>query len=378
MNYVFALLTLFSLYAHAQSDLNDKSVAISGFGTLSALSLESNDRFLSTYQTDKARELNYTLGSLLGINVTTELNSQSRLVLQTVMQGAHDNFAPTLDLAFLDIEVAKNLHLLGGRLVAPVWMFSEEQSVGYSQLWLRPPVLLYRNIPFRNMDGLGARYNYAIGSTVLKLQVFGGNGRFRRTYSPTGASFTNDVKMSDVLAAEVRIENEPGLAIRFGYIQAHNFINTSVELNGVVPAGPLGSINARLNRATDIRSTHLYSLGVTGQWKSLKFVSEAVQAESKSPALEKYLADYFTLGYELGHWTPHLTASWAWNGRGTFYDTFERDGSLTGSEIVFAGLNYEGLENVVLKAGGGQTIEHFTGRKSNTFSQYIAAINVIF
>ena len=56
----------------------------------------------------------------------------------------------------------------------------------------------------------------------------------------------------------------------------------------------------------------------------------------------------------------------------------ERDGTLTGSEIVFVGLNYEGLENVVLKIGGGQTVEHFTGRKNNTFSQYIAAINVIF
>ncbi len=379
MRFIVLALALSVFHANATSQFSaGKSFAISGFGTIGATDIESNDRYLTDYDTDQKNDLSYTRKSLLGLNITSELNETARLVLQTIMQGADSDFQPKLDLAFLKWEAFSNFSFLAGRLVSPTWMFSEEQSIGYTNLWLEPPNLLYSMVPFRNIDGGGIRFNQAISSTLLKLQVVGGSGRYSSTDHPTGSTLTTNIKLSDILAAELRVERGPALSLRLGYVQAHVLFDTSVELNGVIPAGPLGSINARLNTPGEIHGAHMYSLGANGQLSSLIYAAEAVQIESKSSMLEMYRADYFTLGYELGAWTPHFTASWLWGSRGGFFQTHELDGFRTGTESFTAGLNYTGLDNIVLKVGANSTTEQFTGRKDNAFSQYFFSANMVF
>lgn len=151
---------------HAR-DLSDV-FKFSGFGTLGVAGSD-NDRadFISNMvQPNGAgytRDWTASLDSRIGVQLTYLPTDKFSAVLQVTAEQEYDNsWEPDVEWAFLQYDVTPNLSLRAGRMVLPLYMFSEYRKVSFALPWVRPPGEFY-NVPNHTTDGVGVLYTHAIG-----------------------------------------------------------------------------------------------------------------------------------------------------------------------------------------------------------------------
>lgn len=373
---VSALLATMSLPAFAQTTSSD-GIVFRGFGTIAAEKVEGNNRFVEEYRADH-NILSYANDSKLAVNFTSKPNSNSRVVVQGIMIGSNENFTPQLDLATYSMEIASNFSAFAGRVVAPIWMYSEEQSIGYSYAWNRPPIELYGQIPLRNVDGIGVRYSHAAGPTLIHFQALTGQANYSESNTFGTTTSSTMVNIRDFAAAELRIEQSSVFGLRIGYAQASFDGDTVVELANVAAAG---GINVRQSVLYNVPHAHLYSLGAHGDFGKLTLTAEYAKIESPGSFFSRYNGAYATLTYVLPSWTLHVTESWMGNLDGLKYaldeDPTQTD-RLKTSHSTSYGVNYTKFDNLVIKAGITQQSEHFDIRNDNNYAVYTVSTDFIF
>lgn len=140
----------------------------SGFGTLGVAGSD-NDRadFISNMvQPNGAgytRDWSATVDSRIGVQLTYLPTDKFSAVLQVTAEQEYDNtWDPDVEWAFLQYAFTPNLSLRAGRMVLPLYMFSEVRKVGFALPWVRPPGEFY-NVPNHTTDGLGLLYTRHFG-----------------------------------------------------------------------------------------------------------------------------------------------------------------------------------------------------------------------
>ena len=172
-------------YARGFSDV----FKFSGFGTLGVAGSD-NDRvdFISNLTQPNGagytRDWTATLDSRVGVQLTFLPTDKFSAVLQVTAEQDWDNsWNPDVEWAFLQYALTPNLSVRAGRMVLPLYMFSEFRKVGFALPWVRPPNEFY-NVPNHTVDGLGVLYQRRFGAV---------NYTFYGTYGEDDSRFPGDV-----------------------------------------------------------------------------------------------------------------------------------------------------------------------------------------
>lgn len=167
----------------------DPSFKLSGYGTLAATRLDSNDyAFRSTMgQSEGAgRGIDLGVDSKLALQGVTQFGNGLSLTGQLLGQRhrvdgtaeSNNDFEVGFEWLYAQYAVTSNLDARVGRVVLPAFMISDSRNVGYSQPWLRAPMVVYAGMPMTNVDGAQLTWRVPVGSAVVSVQPTYGQSSF--------------------------------------------------------------------------------------------------------------------------------------------------------------------------------------------------------
>ena len=277
----------------------------SGFGTLGVAGSD-NDRadFISNMvQPNGAgytRDWSATVDSRIGVQLTYLPTDKFSAVLQVTAEQEYDNsWEPDVEWAFLQYAFTPNLSLRAGRMVLPLYMFSEYRKVGFALPWIRPPGELY-NVPSHTMDGLGVLYTNHFGE--VNYTFYGTYGK-DDSRSPDGS----DTKARKGLTLSNTFEYKD-TTFRAAYSRTKLTIENLDDLFAIYRVfGPEGE---EIYDEFSIRDREYaqFTLGVwhdPGKW----FVGGEWSRAFSDTFLQPGNSWYVTGGYRLNKFTPYLTYS---------------------------------------------------------------------
>jgi hypothetical protein len=147
---------------------------LSGFGTL-GIAGSDNDRVDFATSVLKPNGVGYTrdwsvnVDSRVGVQLSYLPTDKFSAVIQIISEQRYDNsWDPEVEWAFLQYDFTPNLSLRAGRVLLPLYMFSEYRKIGFALPWVRPPAGFY-SVPINNTDGLAILYQHHIGELNYKF-----------------------------------------------------------------------------------------------------------------------------------------------------------------------------------------------------------------
>jgi len=335
-----ALLTLgAAATAQAQDATEEKKFSISGFGTISAV--KTNDptigfKSYSPMPTGSTDEWAFDNDSNLGVQLAYEFSTTTRAVVQLLSRRNHDNsYDPAIDWAYLAYSPNRSLTLRAGRFVAPAYMASESRAVGFSNVWVRPPLDVYQVASINNVDGIDFRYRAMMAGWTYALQGYAGEYDLQQ-------SGGNHLKFNRMLGINLTAERG-SWTLRFGHMDVKQTALTSTDQ--ITPAalsaytGEPKDANSRPLRptnATCINSPTLPKIQCSKLFTNFDSVMDDFRRDEKGANItglgylfdngrllsqgefafrkgEGNIADqssaYVTVGYRFGKFLPHFTVS---------------------------------------------------------------------
>lgn len=161
--------------AFAQETDTPQHVSFRGFGSLGAVHTRGDGAvFLrDSSQPDGAgnRGLTWKTDSRIGVQANARVSESVEAVAQIISRYRYENnFQPELNWGFIKYTPSDNLSLRAGRVGFDVFLAADSRDVGYSYLWVRPPVEYYGTLSVPYIDG---------GDVTLRLPLAGGRSRFK-------------------------------------------------------------------------------------------------------------------------------------------------------------------------------------------------------
>jgi hypothetical protein len=163
----------------ASAEELEKKLKFSGFGTV-GLVWNSTDQagFVrdASQPEGATRTPDGRIDSRLGLQMDATLSSTLQGTLQVVSKYNYDGtFRPEFSWAFLGWTPVPEIQARAGRLGIEAFMNADSRDVGYSYLWVRPPVEVFGLIPITRMNGVDLTGTFSLGGqTTLRLKGFYG------------------------------------------------------------------------------------------------------------------------------------------------------------------------------------------------------------
>jgi len=329
--YLIALLGFFSCITNAEAVETDQpTVTFGGFGTLG---VSHSSMHLGDYTLDstipKGAGLSEDWSTTNDTRIAGHLAAQFTPKVSAVLQldseyHTGNSYEPEVEFANVKYAFVPNAYIRVGRITLPTFLNSDSRDVGYTYVWVHPPVELYRQLAITHSDGIDAMYRAHIGESVntIRAVIYGENTLERST------SKSNSKDMWGIFDTS---EYGP-TTIHLGYQER---LSSSENLQtGVAGAW--------------VRNSDL-SVGVQydpGDWFA---VSEWVQRKSTT----KISAMYVSAGYRIKKFTPYLTYSQ--NSPGSFLPGFPPPSSNSirlanrSQSTVSAGVRWDFMKNTDFK-----------------------------
>lgn len=306
---------LFSAGQAVADGLGQTQLNFSGFGTLGGT--HSNSREADVKESlvfptgaGATKATSYGIDTRLGLQASAKINNQLSGIVQVVVDRRWDNlYSPQVEWANLKYDVSKDWYVRAGRVVAPVFMYSEQRNVGYSLTPVRAPYDVYSLNPITHLDGadVGGRVDVAGGT--LSAQVTGGRGKLR-------LSFPVEVSGSSVMFnSTYEIQNS---TFRLGYgkyrldFMGVDQLGTYFDLYQQAVTG-LGTAMQYPPETANVKFSNVPAriMGVgyaydNGQWL---VQSEYVSRRSPGVVVQDGDAWYVLGGYRIGKFTPYVSYS---------------------------------------------------------------------
>lgn len=287
--------------AHADALSWNPNWGVSGFGTLGYTKTNTDDgEFVNPGQFGGVKkDGGFTADSLIG----AQLNVQANNVLSATVQGLVDrngkgNYQPQIEWAFVKAQVIPDLSLRVGRMGVPFFMVSDYRHVNYSNLWIRPPVDVYGQVPVSNFNGADATYRTNVGSTTLSAQVFYG-----KTTAWVGGIHAT---LKDEVGVNVSAEFDYGITLRAGTAKGKiSFQNSPIT---ALAAGLMNTPFASVG--TELSGKDVAFSGVGASIEHENFVGNAEYTVRRTNMFVTDSTGWeITGGYHLGKFTPFFTVS---------------------------------------------------------------------
>jgi hypothetical protein len=300
-----------------------------GFGTLGVThsSMNQGDYVLdSSMPSGAGRSNEWTINNLTraAAHVTAKFSPEVSAILQVDTEYRVDGtYRPEIEWLNVKYAFTPNMYLQVGRIALPTFMDSENRDVGYSYVWVSPPVDLYHQLSIPGSDGVDFMYRSEIGEAGNTLKViYGGN-----------------------------TEKSP------------NRISTSKNMWGLFDTLEYGPATFHASYQQRISSTKNLQTGISGAWINNSdlsvgasydpgnwfVISEWIQRRSTT----KVNAMYVSGGYRIEKFTPFLLYSQ--NSPGTFLQdspqptTATLDRANRSQSTVSMGVRWDFLRNYDFK-----------------------------
>lgn len=303
------------------------ALRISGFGTIGAVHTSNSEaQFVTPGQPGEGATnsgFKFNPDTKLGIQANYQINPMFSGTAQILTkENGQGNWNPSLEWAFVKAQITPEWSARAGRIGTPFFLISDFRDVGYANLWVRPPLEVYGQVPVSNFNGMDVTYQKDIGTTTVSATVFAG---------PSRAYVANSkVKLDNNYGLNTSAQFDNGLTLRFGYAQSKLSIESAKldplisGLDQLAAAGSAGGPLAGLFGFTGQSATAITDfsdqlnvnkkrasfIGVGASWDHGNWL---VSGEYTKRKTNSYVADttgwYASVGYRVGKFTPFIYAS---------------------------------------------------------------------
>lgn len=294
----------------------ETSIKFSGFGTLGATYNTSRQfdylrDLLQTKGVGSSHRLDLGVDSLLGLQLSGNINDYLDATVQTVMRRGETNFRPDLNWGFIHYFPNDNLDLRLGRLGFDVYPLADSRNVAYSYTWVRPPVEYFGGLIVSYIDGADAVYKYAVGSNLAKIKLFTGEANERLLAQAPDIYFS--LKGAKIWGGHLEFQSKNWLA-RLGYTHLRfnqNFSNIQSLIDAlntplftqISPSAPVLADKLSFKN----KEIHYLSAGLVYDRGPLQAQLMLSQLRSQTLGFNSNVAAFFTLAYRMKDWTPYFT-----------------------------------------------------------------------
>lgn len=293
----------------------------SGYGTVGAVATDTNQfqyrsSLRQSHGADKTPD--FGVDSRLGAQADFKLNETFSAVGQVLAARRDGSEGPRVEWLFGQANLAGDVTARAGRMVLPVFLFSDSRNVGYAQHWLRTPFEVYAPYPASSFDGAQVQWRPRWGDVNFTVQVSAGKS-FANMYT-----LGNDV--------DLKMNNLRNLNL----VAEHG--NWTYRLGATTTRARLTAPGVGL---LQVDRDNFYAAGAQfddGQWL---LVSEyTIRRQGKGGADSD--GAYVSGGRRFGAWLPYVTLA-AFKPKGYFY------GNVPTGETMAAGVRWDVARNVALK-----------------------------
>lgn len=323
------------------------TLEIKGFGTAGLVRADTPSFFLPEYGTFGQRPT-FSPNTRFGLNVSSNLSDGWTVASQFIAENVNLGYTVSLDWGFVSYQPIPELALRGGRLIISTWLFSQQIKVGYSYLWVRPPVEVYSLLGgFTNINGASILSHLPLGGGELSTEVYSGL-EDEKTYTNNPASPTStDIRITDLIGVDLNYSYKDIWTVHASYLQAR-VVATAYSQAPV--AGPIfGTVNTPL----DLHLGRFFSVGGKMDYNNFIFITEVARRLIDGQALQTASAWYATLGYRISKITPYLSYAWQGSLSGSFYVHPDAPTVTTLKKELYSylvGVNAQVNDSVILKA----------------------------
>lgn len=322
----FALLGLaFALSVPAQAArFLDGRLSVNGFGTLGAVYNDHNDaEYIRdiTQKSGPAGGWNGNVDSRLGLQLGWLFNTEFDAVVQGVSRyNQRGNYDPQLTWAFLRYAPDPGLQLRVGRVGLDTYMLADSRDVGYSYLWMRPPVDYYGIRHLTHLDGVDLVLRRPLGPGLLWGKLYA--GRADERVAGEAEDLILDAAGSQIYGGHINYElgawrlQLGATELRYKFSAPSSYYAQIRELENLAlsPFLPpetrsvLQTTAALLRDIVEPVNVQLTSIGVA--YDRGRFQAQAMLGYANRPEKEFDTTSAFaTVGYRIGQVTPYLTLS---------------------------------------------------------------------
>lgn len=169
------------------------------FGGFGSVGLSHSDQKQGDYVLDssvpkgvgRSDEWTARNNSRAAIHVTANFTPTISAIFQVDSEYRNDgSFRPEIEWLNVKYAFTPNLFMRVGRIALPTFIDSENHDVGYSYVWVNPPVDLYHQLSIPSSDGIDIVYRSEIGESGNTFKVIYGKNTTER---PTSVSTSKDM-----------------------------------------------------------------------------------------------------------------------------------------------------------------------------------------
>lgn len=289
--------------------------SFSGFASLGAGRVEDS---AYTYMDYNGEEWSYESDSALGLHARGNLAERLSLTVQVVSRGHNwddtAEFEPELDWLFLSYQLDSEWRVRLGRMRTPHYLYSETLDVGYSYVWVRPPVDVYSPIlsPFSNFDGADVAWITDWRDFTIDLQLLA--GRMERSRDSL------NIEVEPMAGGNLTVQKGE-VTLRYGLL----FDRTDIEVDTYEAAESAYRAAASIDPLFDDIANALsadnawyryQTLGARWEHGDLALIGEVFDIQNLDEGYTNNANGWYTsLQYRLGKFTPYCVA-------GQFTDRF--------------------------------------------------------
>lgn len=186
--------------AHAEES---PSWRFSAYGTLGAVVTDTNDvQFRGSLRQSHGATKTADAGvdSRLGAQLDYRFDSTFSAVGQVLAARRDGSEKPRIEWLFGQAQLSGDVALRAGRLVLPVFLFSDTRNVGFAQHWLRAPGEVYNTYPPSSFDGAQLQWRPQWHAVNFTLQASAGKARSMMYLGDDSQLRTNALRSLNVIA----------------------------------------------------------------------------------------------------------------------------------------------------------------------------------
>ena len=152
----------------------DITTSFSGFGTVGgSFTSDSNYGYAhdASEYTKATNQFDIGLESRLGLQGRVDFGSGFSVTAQEVFRERGNNeFDPGTEWLYVQYSPDSDLQIRAGRVVLPVFLYSDSRQVGYAAPWFRSPNEVYGEFPFNYVDGGQITWQKSLGRFSFTVQ----------------------------------------------------------------------------------------------------------------------------------------------------------------------------------------------------------------
>ncbi len=308
-----AMMTL-SVYSDADS------VQFHGFGTLGLATSDQNGPvFLRDASEIKGAESGgnplYT-DSRVGLQADWAVSQRLTFVVQgTYAPRAVENVNQNLQWLFMRYNISRDWTVRVGRVGSDIFALTDQENVGFTYPWVRPPAEVYGFMPIYSMDGTDLQFQHQVGRGTFYAKSF--------VFEAKPSYFLDDPQLGSTAATQLDFHPVFGgnLGYKVGNLTLRFSGATTVDhapisllnnaLNQAAVLAPFDPLFGRLPTVAEFQNTRtaFYDVNATYDSDTWYVTTELTHTYYQSLAKPNKNAGYLTIGHYYGQdnqWLPFI------------------------------------------------------------------------